>query len=82
MLQGETVSLGSGSLRAHVDGRLEPLTDVKLRFDFCVQAHCFSDIYAKVQEVEAKDGHPVYRLRFTAIQKPDRRILERWLEET
>ncbi|MEJ2365621.1 MAG: hypothetical protein P8017_13265, partial [Deltaproteobacteria bacterium] len=42
--------------------------DIKLIFDFCVEAHCFEDIYAKVLSVDEKDGIPVHQLQITSSQ--------------
>ncbi len=48
--------LGENSITASIVPPLIPFTDIKLVFDFCVDAHCFGDIYAKVLSVEEKDG--------------------------
>ncbi len=80
-LAGETLSLADGRMTARIDGSLPVLSEVKIGFEFCVDAHCFADIYAKVIKAEpAKDG-AVYHFRISAIDPADRRILQRWIEE-
>ena len=80
-MSGETITLGENSITASIVPNLEPLTDVKLAFDFCVEAHCFEDIYAKVLSVEEKEGDTVHRLQITAIDQKDRDILDKWMAE-
>jgi class 3 adenylate cyclase len=79
---GETLFLTDGRITARIDGSLPVFSEVKMAFEFCVDAHCFADIYAKVQEKEpAQEGKEVYTLRFTAIEPADRRIFEQWIRE-
>jgi class 3 adenylate cyclase len=80
-MTGETVIFGENSITASVDPPLEPLTNIKLIFDFCVDAHCFDDIYAKVLSVEENQDKTVNRLRITAINQKDRDILKKWTDE-
>ncbi len=78
---GETQFFAEGRFTARIDGALPVFGEVKVIFEFCVDAHCFSDIYAKVVEAErGKDGG-FYRLRITSIEPADRGILRRWIEE-
>ena len=78
---GETLSLADSRISAVIDGSLPLLAEVKIAFEFCIDAHCFSDIYAKVVDAERREEGWVYRLRITAIEAEDRRILRRWIEE-
>jgi adenylate cyclase len=80
-LAGETLSLGPGTIAARVDGKLETLTNVKLRFDFCVDSHCFSDVYAKVIAGNSDRDGDICQMHITSINSQDRRILDRWLSE-
>ncbi len=80
-MAGETIILNEEMIIASVKSPLEPLTDIKLMFDFCMDAHCFDDIYAKVVSLEEHDGASVNRLRFTSINGKDREILKRWISE-
>ena len=80
-INGETMLMNESVITASVDPPLRPLTNIKLIFDFCVDAHCFDDIYAKVVSVEEHDGTSVNRLRFTSINAKDREILQRWITE-
>ena len=80
-MSGETLILDNNFITASVDDWLEPLTDIKLRFDFCTDAHCFEDIYAKVVSAEERETKHEYQLRITSINKEDRDILGKWIEE-
>jgi adenylate cyclase len=79
-VSGETIMLGENSITASIADTMEPLTDIKLVFDFCVEAHCFEDIYAKVLSVNEKDGMPVHQLQITSIAPKDRAILDQWMK--
>jgi len=78
---GETLRLGEKSIAAWIVPPLIPFTDIKLVFDFCVDAHCFGDIYAKVLSVEESAGKAVHQLQITAIDPKDRDILDRWMKD-
>jgi len=80
-MSGETISINENMITALVESHLEPLTDIKLIFDFCMDAHCFDDIYAKVLSAEEQDDKTVTRFRITAINQKDRDILKRWISE-
>jgi adenylate cyclase len=76
---GETRELNASTFIVNTPKTLAPLTNVKLLFTFCQEAHCFSAIYAKVVGVE-KDGHPpAYRLHVTYMDQQDRALLDRWI---
>jgi len=78
---GETVTIQENIITASVDPPLEPLTDIKLIFDFCMDAHCFDDVYAKVVSVDRKGGKAAHRLRITSISPNDRKVLKKWIAE-
>ncbi|MCF8079596.1 MAG: adenylate/guanylate cyclase domain-containing protein [Desulfobacterales bacterium] len=79
---GETLSLTDGRITARIDGPLAAFFEVKINFDFCVDAHCFTDIYAKVaEEGTTQEGKGVYTLHLTAIEPGDRRIFQQWIRE-
>ena len=80
-VSGETVMLSENSITASIVPGFDPLTDIKLVFDFCVEAHCFEDIYAKVLSVKEKDGTPVHQLQITSIDPKDRGILDQWMKD-
>jgi adenylate cyclase len=49
---------------------------IKLIFDFCAEAHCFDDIYAKVLPAEeAGQGSSVHHLSITSMNQKDREVL-------
>ena len=81
VLSGETVKFYENFIIATVVPPLEPLTDIKMIFDFCVDAHCFEDIYAKVLSVEEKSGGSVHQLQITSINPKDRDLLTKWMQD-
>lgn len=80
-VSGETVMLSENLITASIAPGLDPLTDIKLVFDFCVEAHCFEDIYAKVLSVKEKEGTSVHQLQITSIDPKDRDILDQWMKD-
>ena len=80
-MSGETISINENLITASVEPHLEPLTDIKLIFDFCMDAHCFDDIYAKVLSAEEHNDKMVTRFRITSINQKDRDILKKWTAE-
>jgi len=80
-VSGETVMVGENLITASIVPGFDPLTDIKLVFDFCVEAHCFEDIYAKVLSVKEKDGTSVHQLQITSINPKDREILDEWMKD-
>jgi adenylate cyclase len=79
--QGVTVMLGEHLISASIDPFFEPMTDIKLGFDFCTEAHCFEDIYAKVLPPEDHEKTATHLLRITSIAPKDREILKKWISE-
>ena len=80
-ISGETININENLITASVEPRLESLTDIKLIFDFCMDAHCFSDIYAKVLSAEEQNNKMVTRFRITAMDQKDGDILKKWASE-
>ena len=78
---GETITLSDNEITASIEPPPEPLTDIKLMFDFCVEAHCFDDIYTKVLPFQDQKGKTINRLRITSISQKDRDILKKWISE-
>jgi len=79
--QGVTVMLGEQWITASIDPPPEPMTDIKLVFIFCTEAHCFEDIYAKVLPAEDHMKVTTTQLRITSIMPKDRDILKKWISE-
>jgi len=78
---GQTTAITRNELFVSLPRKLPPLADVKLQVEFCRQAHCFGPIYAKVIDTQDNaEGHPQV-LRITAINREDRRILQKWIAE-
>jgi len=78
---GETINLNDNDITASIEPHLEPMTDIKLIFDFCMDAHCFDDIYAKILSSEEQKGKIINLLRITSINQKDRDILKKWISE-
>ncbi len=79
-ISGETVMISENVITASVESSsLDLFTDIKLAFDFCIEAHCFSDIYLKVMSSEGEPGKLLYRLRITSIADEDRTVLKKWI---
>ena len=80
-MSGETTLMNENLITASIEPHLEPLTDIKLIFDFCMDAHCFDDIYAKVLPFQDQKDKTLNRLRITSINQKDRDILSKWISE-
>ena len=79
-ISGETRQLNASTLVVTVPDALDPLTNVKLLFRFCQEAHCFSDIYAKVVGPERGVRPTAYRLHVTYMDQQDRALLDHWIQ--
>ena len=60
---------------------ITPLTDVKLNFNFCTDAHCFDDIYAKVIDIHPEKESTISQFRITSMNQKDKKILSKWINE-
>ncbi len=80
-MSGETMFLNENLIIASVKPPLDPLTNIKLIIHFCVDAHCFEDMYAKVVSVREHKGQTVNHLKITSINPKDRDILKKWMLE-
>ena len=78
-LHGETITLNDSEIIASIQPPPEPLTDIKLMFDFCVEAHCFEDIYAKVLPFDSQKDKTHSRLKITSINQKDKEVLNKWI---
>jgi len=80
-MSGETITLNDNEITALTETHLEPLSDIKLIFDFCKDAHCFDDIYAKILSSKKQKDNFINLLRITSINQKDRDILKKWISE-
>ncbi len=80
-ISGETVQMGENFFYAVTEKPISHLTDVKLNFNFCADAHCFEDIYAKVIENEREAEGSVRLFRITSMAQEDKKILNRWIQD-
>ena len=78
-MAGETIRIDDNQIDARISSEIEDLDDIKLRFDFCLEAHCFEDIYAKQISTETDDSGTFNRFRITAMDPKDRGILKKWM---
>ncbi len=80
-MSGNTIMFYENIISASIIPSSKPLSDLKLVFDFCVDAHCFEAIYAKVLSVEDRIEGTVHQLRITSINQKDKEILDKWIKE-
>ena len=78
---GETISMDDQKINVHIPSGLNAFTDVKLKFDFCLEAHCFEDLYAKNIPVETKGKNSFCQLQITSMNPKDRAILKKWMAQ-
>jgi len=78
---GETLRLNDNIIDAVISPALEPYKDIKLKFNFCVEAHCFEDIYAKSLSIETDQTGEFNRLSITSLDQKDRAILKKWMAQ-
>ena len=79
-IPGKTLTINKNEIVAVVERPLNRLTDVKLKFDFCTDAHCFDEIYAKVTATEKIEKDTVNRFAITSINPEDRAMLHKWMQ--
>ena len=80
-LKGETRSMDSRTIHAVMSGQIPPYTDVKLNLNFCLEAHCFGDIYAKSVACDSRGRESLCRFSITAMPEKDRAVLTRWRKQ-
>ncbi len=78
-ISGETEVFFQDEILVSVSPLLEPFTDLKVMFDFCTDAHCFEEFYAKVISTEEVKGKRVNRIRITSMAENDRKVLKEWI---
>ena len=79
-ISGETLTINDSDIVARTERPLDKLTDVKLKFNFCTDAHCFDEIYAKVTATENIEDEIVNRFAITSINTKDRAVLQKWMQ--
>ncbi len=78
-MAGTSLALDDNQILIQTTSPIDSLTDVKLNFDFCLEAHCFDDIYAKCIDSEpARDGYHS-RLHITSMAEKDRERIKEWI---
>ena len=80
-LTGHTLSITETRMAVILLPEPALFTDLKLRFQFCRQFHCFSDIYAKVIEIKKINNHQVVELGITTMISEDREVIRKWTLE-
>lgn len=80
-LAGTSVALDETQIIIQTTSAISPLTDMKLNFDFCLEAHCFDDIYAKCLHTQPiRDGHHS-TLHITFMADGDRERIREWMAQ-
>ncbi len=79
---GETIKIDGNTIDASIRPVIEPFTDIKLKFGFCIKTHRFDEIYAKVLSVETHQDRQFNRLKITSMDQKDRDILLKWMNES
>jgi len=77
-LMGHTLSITDTRMEAILLPEPALFTNLKLRFQFCREFHCFSDIYAKVIEIRDFNNHRVVQLGITTMAPEDRDVIRKW----
>jgi len=80
-LAGTTLFMDETQIHIQTTRPVAPLTDVRLNFDFCLEAHCFGDIYAKCTAIEMVRGSHHCELHVTAMEEKDRAVIRQWMAE-
>jgi class 3 adenylate cyclase len=78
-IDGKTTAINKSHITAVLNEEIQPLTDIKIQFNFCTDIHCFSDIYAKTTEVTNSVHGAIHTMRITYINQEDRKILADWV---
>ncbi len=78
---GETIRIDENTIDAFIHPLLEPFTDIKLKFDFCIDAHCFEEIYVKTHSIETEQNRKFNRLRITSMDQKDKDIIKNWMTQ-
>jgi len=78
---GETIAMDESNIYATTGQPIDLYTDIKLNFDFCVEAHCFDDIYAKSTSTEMEQNQLCTKFSITAMDERDKTIIKKWMTE-
>lgn len=77
-MNGETSCVTEEGLTITLKHPLPPQSDVKIQLNFCTEAHCFKEVYAKVISTDSQGHYTVHHLRITSIDPKDRDLLLQW----
>lgn len=80
-ITGETLAMDLKNIYARTSAPIPLYTDVKLKLNFCLEAHCFEEMYAKTVACDDDDIDPCSRFSITAMSAGDQRLLETWMEQ-
>ena len=78
---GETHSTDGRRMKVITRRPIPPLTDLKFKLNFCLDAHCFEPMYAKCLSSEKKGRLNTSLLQLTSMEDEDRKILGQWISE-
>jgi adenylate cyclase len=80
-MMGETISINHSEIQAQISSNVKLFMDLKIRFNFCLDAHCFEDIYVKVISDKREGKKDQILLHITAMDQKDKEILKKWMEQ-
>ncbi len=80
-ITGETISMDEKNIYAKTAVPVPPYTDVKLELNFCIDSHCFDEIYAKATETDTLQENSHTRFSITAMGEKDKALLSRWMNQ-
>ncbi|SMC90318.1 Adenylate cyclase, class 3 [Desulfocicer vacuolatum DSM 3385] len=80
-LIGHTLSITDTHMEVILLPKPALFTNLKLKFQFCREFHCFKDIYAKVVEIKENNNHTVTKLAITTMSPGDREVIQKWTWE-
>ena len=78
---GETRATDGRRIEVITTRPIPPLTDIKFKLNFCLDAHCFEPMYAKCLDTTQEGKGNTSMLQLTSMEDEDRKILDRWISE-
>ncbi len=80
-IKGETLAMDGKHIWAETAVPVPVYTDVKLNLDFCIDAHCFDEIYAKATALDAGEENGYTKFTITAMGSGDKALLAKWMNQ-
>ena len=80
-IMGETISMDDNEIKAKLSSKVARFTDLKIKFDFCLNAHCFEDIYVKNISSQEELNKDQQLLQITSMELKDKNILKKRMKQ-